>query len=70
VEDDAADALVVEELLSSADSGLFTVVTPTVSEAANRISRRTVCILLDLGIPTPPVSTRSGGSWLLWEESP
>jgi serine phosphatase RsbU (regulator of sigma subunit) len=51
VEDDAGDALIVEELLSSANSGLSTVVASTIAAAAKRISRRTVCILLDLGLP-------------------
>ena len=51
VEDDAGDALLVEELLSDSSSNLATVWTTSVSEAARSINPRTVCILLDLNLP-------------------
>lgn len=51
VEDDAGDALLVEELLEEAGPNLTAVWAPTVAEAAGLLSGRTVCILLDLGLP-------------------
>lgn len=51
VEDDAGDALLVEELLNDAGPNFKAVWAPTVSEALGRVSGRTVCILLDLGLP-------------------
>ncbi|MDE3205241.1 MAG: SpoIIE family protein phosphatase [Acidobacteriota bacterium] len=51
VEDDAGDALLVEELLDGAGSGLEPVWTTTVAEAERRITARTLCILLDLNLP-------------------
>ena len=51
VEDDAGDALLVEELLSDSASNLATVWATSVTDAARSINSRTVCILLDLNLP-------------------
>lgn len=51
VEDDAGDALLVEELLKEGGPNLTAVWAPTVTEAVGLLSGRTVCILLDLGLP-------------------
>lgn len=51
MEDDAADALLVEELLSDSSADLATVWATTVADAARHLTPRTVCILLDLGLP-------------------
>lgn len=51
VEDDAGDALLVEELLIGAGAGLSTVWAASVSEAVAKLTSRTLCILLDLGLP-------------------
>ncbi|HET6873962.1 MAG TPA: response regulator, partial [Acidimicrobiales bacterium] len=51
VEDDAGDALLVEELLTDAASSFTTVWVTTVAEAERRITASTLCILLDLGLP-------------------
>jgi serine phosphatase RsbU (regulator of sigma subunit) len=51
VEDDAGDALLVEDLLEGARSGLRTVRVSSLGEVAARLSGRTLCILLDLGLP-------------------
>lgn len=51
VEDDAGDALLVEELLTDGASSLSTVWATTISDAIANLNPRTVCILLDLGLP-------------------
>ncbi len=51
VEDDAGDALLVEELLGEAGPNLKPLWATSVSEAVRHLSARTVCILLDLGLP-------------------
>lgn len=51
VEDDAGDALLVEELLADAGADLDTVWATSVGEAMTMVTPRTVCILLDLGLP-------------------
>lgn len=51
VEDDAADALLVEELLNDATSDFVTVWSTSLAEAERRITASTLCILLDLGLP-------------------
>lgn len=51
VEDDAGDALLVEELLSDAGPNLKPLWATTVTDAVRHLSARTVCILLDLGLP-------------------
>jgi serine phosphatase RsbU (regulator of sigma subunit) len=51
VEDDAGDALLVEELLAEAGPGFATARATTVADAVTRVSARTSCILLDLGLP-------------------
>lgn len=50
VEDDSAEALVVETLLDGSDSGLGTVRATTLGEAAALLTQRTACMLLDLGL--------------------
>jgi serine phosphatase RsbU (regulator of sigma subunit) len=51
VEDDAGDALLVEELLYVADLGLSTTRASSLSEATGQLTPATACILLDLGLP-------------------
>ena len=51
VEDDAGDAFLVEELLAGAAPELEPVWASTVTEAERLITARTLCILLDLGLP-------------------
>lgn len=51
VEDDSGDAFLVEELLMGVTSDLTTVWAPTLAEAIDRMTTRTVCILMDLGLP-------------------
>ena len=51
VEDDAGDALLVEDLLNTAGAGLTTVRVSSLSEVTRALSRHTVCILFDLGLP-------------------
>lgn len=51
LDDDAGDALLVEELLAEGGSGLSVVWTSSVADAARAVSSRTACILLDLGFP-------------------
>jgi serine phosphatase RsbU (regulator of sigma subunit) len=51
VEDDNGDALLVTELLESAGSKLTTVRVTSLGELPERLSARTVCILMDLGLP-------------------
>jgi serine phosphatase RsbU (regulator of sigma subunit) len=51
VEDDVGDALLVEDLLDTAGAGLTTVRVSSLSEVTSALSRRTVCILFDLGLP-------------------
>ena len=51
VEDDAGDALLVEDLLDTAGAGLTTVRVSSLSEVTGALSRDTVCILFDLGLP-------------------
>ncbi|HWE54054.1 MAG TPA: SpoIIE family protein phosphatase [Acidimicrobiales bacterium] len=50
VEDDAGDALLVEELLNDANSEFVTIWSTTIAEAESRITASTLCILLDLGL--------------------
>jgi serine phosphatase RsbU (regulator of sigma subunit) len=51
VEDDDGDALLVEELLYDADPSFEPVWATSVAEAMQRITARTLCILLDLNLP-------------------
>lgn len=51
VEDDAGDAFLVEELLSDAAPTYAPVWVTSIAEAEQRITARTLCILLDLGLP-------------------
>lgn len=51
VEDDAGDALLVEELLTGAEADVQPVWVTSIAEAERRITARTICILLDLGLP-------------------
>ncbi len=51
VEDDAGDALLVEELLADAEPTFAPVWSTTVAGAEARITSRTLCILLDLYLP-------------------
>jgi serine phosphatase RsbU (regulator of sigma subunit) len=51
VEDDAGDALLVEELLALAEPTFAPVWVASLAEAERRITARTLCILLDLGLP-------------------
>jgi serine phosphatase RsbU (regulator of sigma subunit) len=51
VEDDAGDALLVEELLADAEGSFSPVWVTTVAEAERRVTASTLCILLDLGLP-------------------
>jgi serine phosphatase RsbU (regulator of sigma subunit) len=51
VEDDAGDALLVEEMLEVANLGLRTTWASSLSEATKRLSTATACTLLDLGLP-------------------
>ena len=51
VEDDAGDALLVEELLADADPTFKPVWATSVAEAERHVTARTQCILLDLGLP-------------------
>lgn len=51
VEDDAADALLVEELLADAAPSFAPVWVTSVAEAERHITASTLCILLDLGLP-------------------
>jgi serine phosphatase RsbU (regulator of sigma subunit) len=51
VEDDTGDALLLEELLKAAGSGLTTVRASSLSEMPGLLSAQTVCILMDLRLP-------------------
>jgi serine phosphatase RsbU (regulator of sigma subunit) len=51
VEDDAGDALLVEELLSDAAPSFKPVWVASIAEAERRVTASTLCILLDLGLP-------------------
>ena len=51
MEDDAGDALLVEELLAEAAPSYAPVWVTSIAEAKRRVTVRTVCILLDLGLP-------------------
>ncbi len=51
VEDDAGDALLVEELLCDAEPKFEPVWATSVAEAERRVTARTICILLDLNLP-------------------
>lgn len=51
VEDDAGDALLVEELLSDAAPSYTPVWVASIAEAERRVTASTICILLDLGLP-------------------
>jgi serine phosphatase RsbU (regulator of sigma subunit) len=51
VEDDAGDALLVEELLAEAAPSFAPVWATSLAEAELRVTARTLCILLDLGLP-------------------
>lgn len=51
VEDDAGDALLVEELLAEAAPQYIPVWVNSIAEAERRVTALTLCILLDLGLP-------------------
>lgn len=51
VEDDAGDALLVEELLSGAEADFTPVWVTSIADTESRITAQTLCILLDLGLP-------------------
>lgn len=51
VEDDAADALLVREMLSDVAPNIELVVFPTLQSARDNWAEETECVLLDLGLP-------------------